>query len=216
MIVWGSFLLLKTVKGIIREQVNQISTILHKIGCRCVLDESKRVVHKRGYLVCISRFDPCLYRLCFPCTSNRAGCAVTTLVAEDGFGEILWVWLNDTKVFLNHSLVAVWVSSSTSAVEETDGMLRQKWQNYPRYWTERLLLSGWSSVKKSRVVMRTQWKRYTGKWCPWKFCLSQAKSNRENEGSSRHGRAGMPWYGNPWTGPSGCYHGRALWSRCAP
>ena len=34
-------------KGVTKEQVSHISSILCKIGCRCVLDEPKRVVHKR-------------------------------------------------------------------------------------------------------------------------------------------------------------------------
>ena len=45
-------------KGVIKEQVSQISSILRKIGCRCVLDEPKRVVHKNGQLVCSNRFEP--------------------------------------------------------------------------------------------------------------------------------------------------------------
>ena len=35
-------------KGVTNEQVSQISSILRKIGFRCVLDEPKRVVHKNG------------------------------------------------------------------------------------------------------------------------------------------------------------------------
>ena len=35
-------------KGVTKEQVSQISSILRKFGCRCVLDEPKRVVHKNG------------------------------------------------------------------------------------------------------------------------------------------------------------------------
>ena len=45
-------------KHITKEQVRQISSILHKIGCRCVLDEPQRVVHKPGQLVCSNRFEP--------------------------------------------------------------------------------------------------------------------------------------------------------------
>jgi len=45
-------------KGVTKEQVSQISSILRKIGCRCVLDEPKRVVHKTGQLVCRNRFEP--------------------------------------------------------------------------------------------------------------------------------------------------------------
>ena len=45
-------------KGVTKEQVSQISSILRKIGCRCVLDEPKRVVHKNGQLVCSNRFEP--------------------------------------------------------------------------------------------------------------------------------------------------------------
>ena len=45
-------------KGVTKEQVSQISSILRKIGCRCVLDEPKRVVHKTGQLVCSNRFEP--------------------------------------------------------------------------------------------------------------------------------------------------------------
>ena len=45
-------------KGITKEEVSQISSILHKIGCRCVLDEPKRVVRKNGQLVCSNRFEP--------------------------------------------------------------------------------------------------------------------------------------------------------------
>jgi len=47
-------------KGVTKEQVSQISYILRKIGCRCVLDEPKRVVHtcKTGQLVCSNRFEP--------------------------------------------------------------------------------------------------------------------------------------------------------------
>ena len=45
---------------ITREQVRQILFILRKIGCRCVLDEYKRVVHKPRQLVCTcgNRFKP--------------------------------------------------------------------------------------------------------------------------------------------------------------
>ena len=45
-------------KGVTKEQVSQISSILRKIGCRCVLNEPKRVVHKTGQLVCSNRFEP--------------------------------------------------------------------------------------------------------------------------------------------------------------
>ena len=43
---------------ITKGQVRQISSILRKIGCRCVLDEPQRVVHKTGQLVCSNRFEP--------------------------------------------------------------------------------------------------------------------------------------------------------------
>ena len=43
-------------KGVTKEQVSQISSILGKIDCRCVVDEPKRVVHKTGQLVCSKRF----------------------------------------------------------------------------------------------------------------------------------------------------------------
>ena len=45
-------------KGVTKEQVSQISSILCKIGCRHVLDEPKRVMHKNGQLVCSNRFEP--------------------------------------------------------------------------------------------------------------------------------------------------------------
>ena len=38
-------------KGVTKAHVSQISSMLHKIGCRCVLDEPKRVVHETGLLV---------------------------------------------------------------------------------------------------------------------------------------------------------------------
>ena len=44
-------------KGVTKDKVSQISSILHRIGCRCVLDEPKRVVHKTGQLVCRKRFE---------------------------------------------------------------------------------------------------------------------------------------------------------------
>ena len=44
-------------KGVTKEQVSQVSFILRKIGCRCVLDEPKRVVRKTGQLVCRNRFE---------------------------------------------------------------------------------------------------------------------------------------------------------------
>ena len=46
-------------KGVTKEQVNQVSSILRKIVCRCVLDEPKRVVRKTGQLhvVCSNRFE---------------------------------------------------------------------------------------------------------------------------------------------------------------
>ena len=45
-------------KGVTKEQVSQVSSILRKIGCRCVLDEPNRVVHETGQLVCSNRFEP--------------------------------------------------------------------------------------------------------------------------------------------------------------
>ena len=45
-------------KGVTKDKVSQISSILHRIGCRCGLDEPKRVVHKTGQLVCRKRFEP--------------------------------------------------------------------------------------------------------------------------------------------------------------
>ena len=45
-------------KYITKEQVRQISSILRKIGCRCVLDEPQRVVYNPGQLVCSNRFEP--------------------------------------------------------------------------------------------------------------------------------------------------------------
>ena len=45
-------------KHITKEQVRQVSSILRKIGCICVLDEPKTVVHKPGQLVCSNRFKP--------------------------------------------------------------------------------------------------------------------------------------------------------------
>ena len=44
--------------GVTKEQVSQVSSILRKIGCRCVMDEPKRVVHKTGQLVCSNRLEP--------------------------------------------------------------------------------------------------------------------------------------------------------------
>ena len=44
-------------KHITKEQVRQISSILHRIGCRCVLDEPKIEMHKPGQLVCSNRFE---------------------------------------------------------------------------------------------------------------------------------------------------------------
>ena len=44
-------------KGVTKEHVSQIPSILRKIGCRYVLDEPKRVVHKTGQLVCSNRFE---------------------------------------------------------------------------------------------------------------------------------------------------------------
>ena len=45
-------------KGVTKEQVSQVSSTLHKIGCRCVLDEPNRVVRKTGQLVCSNKFEP--------------------------------------------------------------------------------------------------------------------------------------------------------------
>ena len=45
-------------KHILKEQVRQILSILHKIRCRCVLDEPQRVLHKPGQLVYSNRFKP--------------------------------------------------------------------------------------------------------------------------------------------------------------
>ena len=38
-------------KGVTKEQVSQVPFLLRKVGCRCVLDEPKRVVHKTGKFV---------------------------------------------------------------------------------------------------------------------------------------------------------------------
>ena len=40
------------------EHVSQISSILPKIVCRCVLDKPKGVVHETEQLVCSNRFEP--------------------------------------------------------------------------------------------------------------------------------------------------------------
>ena len=45
-------------KGVTKEQVSQVLSIIREIGCRCVLDEPKRVVHEIGQLVCSNRFEP--------------------------------------------------------------------------------------------------------------------------------------------------------------
>ena len=44
-------------RHITKEQVRQVSSILRKISCRCVLDEPQGVVHKPGQLVCSNRFE---------------------------------------------------------------------------------------------------------------------------------------------------------------
>ena len=44
-------------KHITKEQVRQVSSVLRKIGCKCVLDEPQRVVHKPGQLLCSNMFE---------------------------------------------------------------------------------------------------------------------------------------------------------------
>ena len=39
------------------DQVSQILSIIREVGCRCVLDEPKGVVHKPGQLVCSNSLD---------------------------------------------------------------------------------------------------------------------------------------------------------------